>query len=177
MGFWKSPQFYFPAGIAIDSLGFLFVADSRNQSIRKITPSGAVTTIGGNPGIPDASGSPAGAFQNGNGINAFFNSPFGIAVERSGTVLIMDYNNNLIRTGTTGTTAVGLRLASPAIDSKVGTFGFEIVGPSGGVAVVESSMDFTSWKPEFTNAVGGRINIQSPKPGEDSHRYYRGRSP
>ncbi len=48
-----------PYGIAVDSSGNVFVADSNNDTVREITPGGLVTTIAGSPGV--AGQNPAGA--------------------------------------------------------------------------------------------------------------------
>ena len=81
-------SFNSPFGIAIDANGNLYVADSGNNLVRKITPDGAVTTIAG-------SGS-RGA-NDGAGTAASFNTPAGIAVDKSGNIYVADENNNLIR--------------------------------------------------------------------------------
>ncbi len=78
-----------PAGVAVDKNGNVYVADSYNNLIRKITPAGAVSTFAG---VNGASGA-----INGPGLNATFNSPTGIAVDNAGNVYVADYNNNLIR--------------------------------------------------------------------------------
>ena len=81
-------SFNSPFGIAIDADGNLYVADSGNNLIRKITPDGTVTTIAG-------SGS-RGA-TDGTGSAASFNTPAGIAVDKLGNIYVADENNNLIR--------------------------------------------------------------------------------
>lgn len=77
-----------PAGITIDAAGNLYVADSGNNLIRMITPSGQVTTVAGN----GAAGS-----GNGAGKNAGFNNPVGIAVDFVGRLYIGDTGNHLVR--------------------------------------------------------------------------------
>lgn len=81
-------SFNSPFGIAIDSDGNLYVADSGNNLIRKITPGGTVTTIAGN-GSRGA--------NDGTGNAASFNTPAGIAVDKTGNIYVADENNNLIR--------------------------------------------------------------------------------
>ncbi len=80
--------FRFPAGIAIDSKGNLYVADTGNDLIRLITSSGTVSTIAG--------GGPIGA-TNGTGAAASFSSPVGVAIDASGNIYVADAGNNLIR--------------------------------------------------------------------------------
>jgi len=77
-----------PAAIAIDAAGNLYVADSGNNEIRKITPSGTAITVAGNVNKGSA---------NGIGIAASFANPLGIAIDASGNLYIADSGNNLIR--------------------------------------------------------------------------------
>jgi sugar lactone lactonase YvrE len=77
------------AGIAIDSTDNLYVADTVNISIRKITPAGVVSTVAG---APDAPG-----YTDGIGAAASFDSPSGIATDRAGNVYVADVNNESIR--------------------------------------------------------------------------------
>ncbi|MFL6248156.1 MAG: hypothetical protein ACJ74H_19180 [Thermoanaerobaculia bacterium] len=93
-----------PVGIAIDAQGNLFVGDSNNRVIRRVTPARVVTTVAGKPFM---SGN-----INGAGMTARFAYPEGIAVTQSGDVLIADIYNNAIRIGT---------LAAPTIDTFTAT--------------------------------------------------------
>jgi sugar lactone lactonase YvrE len=81
-------QFKAPTSLAVDGLGNLYVADDGNNRIRKITPSGSVTTLAGsgNTGADD-----------GYGTAASFNSPWGIAVDASGVIYVADQDNDKIR--------------------------------------------------------------------------------
>ncbi|MEI6395913.1 MAG: cadherin-like beta sandwich domain-containing protein, partial [Verrucomicrobiota bacterium] len=80
-------KFSYPAGTAVDASGNVYVADVYNNLIRKITPTGVVTTLAGStPG-----------FANNTGALAKFNQPWGVAVDASGNVYVADYNNSLIR--------------------------------------------------------------------------------
>lgn len=81
-------QFHGPCGIAIDGKGFVYVADSNSGRIRKITPTGVVTTLAG--------GGSAG-YVNATGAAARFSSPCGIAAESSGVLYVADSNNHSIR--------------------------------------------------------------------------------
>ena len=87
-------RFRGPFGIAIDSSGAIYVADSENQLIRKITPGGLVSTLAGSAG---QSGS-----ADGQGASARFNNPYGVAIDSSGSVYVADSSNNLIRKITPG---------------------------------------------------------------------------
>lgn len=80
--------FFFPAAISIDPKRNLIVADSRNHSIRMITPDGLVTTLAG--------GSKA-AFVDGQGRSAAFNWPSATAIDKKGNIYVADEGNNAIR--------------------------------------------------------------------------------
>ena len=80
-------RFNQPAGIALGTDGDLYVADSSNNLIRRVTPAGVVTTYAGSTvGFADAAATAA-----------QFNSPEGVAVAANGDVLVADRANNRIR--------------------------------------------------------------------------------
>ncbi len=82
-------RFYCPAGVAVDVNGNLFVADSLNHTIRKVSPTGIVSTFAGSSGI---SGN-----ADGTASIARFNEPFDVAVDDSGNVYVADFGNHTIR--------------------------------------------------------------------------------
>jgi sugar lactone lactonase YvrE len=82
-------QFSAPCGLAFDQAGNLYVSDTGNNFIRKITPAGAVSTFAGVAG--------AGGFLDGAAGGALFNSPLGIAVAPDGSVYVADSGNQCIR--------------------------------------------------------------------------------
>ena len=82
-------QFSDPTGMALDRSGNLYVADTSNNTIRKITPAGVVTTLAGTAGV---SGS-----ADGTGPAAQFDSPRGVAVDGNGNVYVADTFNSIIR--------------------------------------------------------------------------------
>ena len=99
----SAARFYFPFGVAVDSAGNVFVADSLNHTIRKITSAGVVTTLAGTAG---SSGS-----TDGTGSAARFSQPEGVAVDSAGNVFVADSNNFTIRKVTSAgvvTTLAGL---------------------------------------------------------------------
>jgi sugar lactone lactonase YvrE len=81
-------QFDGPIGVAVDQSGNLFIADAYNDSIRKITTGGVVTTVAG-------TGSPG--YGDGQATNAAFDTPCGVAVDKDGNVFVADTGNSAIR--------------------------------------------------------------------------------
>jgi sugar lactone lactonase YvrE len=77
-----------PSGLAIDSKGNLFVADTGNNRIRKITPQGLVSTLSGDGSAGHADGPAA---------QAQFDGPIGITVDALGNVYVADTYNDRIR--------------------------------------------------------------------------------
>jgi sugar lactone lactonase YvrE len=80
-------EFYGPNGIAVDKAGNVYVSEILNSDVRKITPSGDVTTLaGGTEG-----------YQDGTGAGAEFEYPYGLAIDNSGNVIVADSYNQRIR--------------------------------------------------------------------------------
>ena len=123
----SAARFNFPLGIAVDTAGNLYVADSTNHTIRKITPAGVVSTLAGlagSSGSVDDAGSAARFFQ-----------PIGIAVTVAGTVYVSDASNKTIRQITSNgivTTLAGLPLSGGSVDGTGSTARF---GRPVGIAV------------------------------------------
>ena len=107
----SAARFYCPCGVAVDSAGNVYVADSDNHTIRKVTPGGVVTTLAG---LAGSSGS-----ADGTGSAARFYDPYGVAVDSAGNVYVADYRNHTIRKVTPGgvvTTLAGLAGSSGSAD-------------------------------------------------------------
>ncbi|MCD0489495.1 YDG domain-containing protein [Pedobacter sp. MC2016-14] len=103
-------SFYYPFGVATDASGNVYVADTYNHLIRKISPAGVVSTLAGNV---------SGGSADGTGTAASFNYPSGVATDASGNVYVADQNNNLIRK--ISPAGVVSRLAGNSLGSANGT--------------------------------------------------------
>jgi sugar lactone lactonase YvrE len=88
-GMGADARFHFPTGVAVDNAGNLFVADSGNHTIRKITPAGVVTTFAGTAGAVGST--------DGTGADARFCTPSAVAVDAAGNVFVADQDNHTIR--------------------------------------------------------------------------------
>lgn len=82
-------RFNSPYGVARDGAGNLFIADTFNFTIRKMTPAGVVTTVAGLAGMPGSS--------NGVGTEARFQTPYDVAVDSAGNLFVADSENHTIR--------------------------------------------------------------------------------
>ena len=117
-GWGNSARFNNPFGVAVDSMGNVYVSDTANNAIRKITVSRVVTTLVGLPGYAGNT--------DGSGPDARFWSPQGLAVDSAGNIYVADTGNNAIRK----ITPMGLVTTLPLSADKT----LELNGP-GGVAV------------------------------------------
>ncbi|HWX19520.1 MAG TPA: NHL repeat-containing protein [Candidatus Binatia bacterium] len=126
----NAARFYLPQCVAVDSAQNLFVTDSANSTIRRITPAGVVSTIAGLPGVTI----PA----NGTGNAARFAQPFGVVVDSSGALFVTDYLGYAVRQG---------RLA-PVLQYSVSGPQLVLswpVGLTGFVAQFSTNLSGTNW--------------------------------
>jgi len=99
-GLGGNARFRGPQGVAVDSGGNIYVADTGNHTIRKVTSGGSVTTLAGSAGVVNS--------YDGTGANANFNGPQAVAVDTSGNVYVADTLNHTIRKVTAGGTVTTL---------------------------------------------------------------------
>jgi trimeric autotransporter adhesin len=117
----RDAELSLPAGLAFDPDSNLFIADSGNNRIRKVSSDGVITTVAGN-------GTPGFAGDNGPATSAELSNPRGVAVDYYGNLFIADSGNNRIRKVSNGviTTVAG-----------IGTFGTS--GDNGPAVIAELS--------------------------------------
>jgi sugar lactone lactonase YvrE len=136
----SAARFYQPLGVAVDSVGNVYVADTHNYTIRKITPAGVVSTLAG---LARHDG-----YADGVGSDARFFLPFGVAVDNAGNVYVADTGTYTIRKITPGgvvTTLAGLAYNAGSADGTASEARFRsafgvAVDNAGNVYVADGSI-------------------------------------
>lgn len=171
-------RFNSPTGIAVDGARNVYVADTGNHTIRKITASGVVTTFAGSAGLS--------GFTDASGSTARFNAPTGLAVDASGNVFVCDAGNHTIRkitaagtvttiagsaglSGTTNANGSNARLNSPngiTVDSAgtlhvadSGNHAIRRIAPNGDVSTFAGLTGSSG----SNDATGGSARFNTPK--------------
>ena len=117
-------QLNYPQGVAVDAIGNLFIADTGNMLIRKVSANGIVTTVAGNSAaIAAALVAPGFSGDGGPATAAQLSSPKGLAVDALGNLFVADTGNQRIRKVSGGiiTTVAGGGTLGPADDGGPAT--------------------------------------------------------
>jgi sugar lactone lactonase YvrE len=145
-----------PAGITIDSSGNLYVADSANNTIRKITSAGVVTTLAGLAGTTGST--------DGTGSAARFNAPRGVTVDSSGNVYVADGGNTLIRKVTSAGVVTTLAGTPGTFEAAPGTGAAAYFDVPVGIAVDGSGNLYVSEELGQVIAKGAVAPVVTPPP-------------
>ena len=152
-GIGTSASFDSPVGIAVDSSGNVYVADSANDDIREISTTGVVITLAGTGST---------GFSNGTGIAASFDNPTGVAVDASGNVYVADQTNDSIRKISSGAIVTTLA-GSGSTGSANGTgAAASFDNPTGVAAGVVTTLAGTAGSAGSTNATGTFASFWAP---------------
>jgi sugar lactone lactonase YvrE len=147
-----SAQLRFPNGVAVDDRGNLFIADYGNSRIRKVFPSGVITTVAGNGAWGfSGDGEPA--------TSAELGGPTGVAVDGTGNLFIADSNNWRIRKVSPGgiiTTVAGAGFISGSSEDGIPATDAKLYWQCGGLAVDRAGNLF------IAACLGGRVRKVSP---------------
>jgi sugar lactone lactonase YvrE len=100
-GYGDAARFNAPTAMIVDARGNLYVCDTGNHTIRKVSPTGLVTTVAGVAGTPGSS--------DGTGVIARLSSPSGITIDANGTIYIADTGNHRIAIA---------HVSSPSLDRR-----------------------------------------------------------
>jgi hypothetical protein len=129
----SAARFNYPCGVCVDGSGTVYVADSSNHVIRKITSGGVVSTLAGKAGFDGS--------ENGTGSAARFSGPIGLCVDGGGNVYVADTNNSMIR-----------KITSRGVVSK-------LAGPTGTVGIKDGFGSEAQFGAPSCVAVDGSGNV------------------
>jgi len=121
-----SAQLLFPFGVAVDSAGNLYIADTGNNRVRKVS-NGVISTVAGN-------GTAGFGGDNGPAISAQLQGPGGVAADSAGNVYVADSNNSRIRKVSNGviTTVAGGGRGDNSPATSAGLGAIDVAVDSGG---------------------------------------------
>jgi sugar lactone lactonase YvrE len=154
-------RFYGPGGVAVDAAGNVYVADTGNHTIRKVTAAGAVTTFAGAAGVPGSTDGPGSA--------ARFAGPSGIAVDRSGNLYVADRDNHTIRKITSSGVVTTLAGKAGQLGTADGTGSAAAFYDPSGVAVDSAGNVYVADTDNYTIrkvTAGGTVTTLAGSPSQ-----------
>ena len=139
-----------PTGVAVDTSGNVYIADTNDQRVRMVTPGGTISTVAGN-GLEGLSG------NGGAATSAMLNDPNKITVTKGGLVYIADTDNGLVRLLTPTAQPAG---APPSIKAggvvSASAFGaFATIAPGSWIEIYGSNLASDSREWAGTDFNGG----------------------
>lgn len=169
----SAARFSGPSGIAADRAGNVYVADTSNNTLRKLQPGSStgqgqwtVTTLGGLAGVYGAA--------DGLGGTARFDSPAGIALDTTGKLYVADNHNNTIRLGVS---PPYILLGTPAIANGRIQIPFSLLsGAAGAFYLLNANAPGGTWATNSaavlsTNAPGTSYTFSAPLPNAAAQFY------
>ena len=142
-------RFNKPSGLALDTAGNLYVADTGNSTVRKVSPAGVVTTLAGLSAIA--------GLKDGTGALAWFNEPEGVTADASGNLYLADTGNAVIRKITPAGVVTTLALTGtvPVITTQPASVSVT-TGSSASLSVTASGDGVLTyqWKKDGTDVSG-----------------------
>ena len=156
-----SAQLNGPRSVAADGAGNLYIADTGNNRVRRVDPSGIVTTIAGT-GEPGFSG------DGGPAAEAMLNGPTGVVVDDTGNLYVADWGNKSVRrvdaSGTISTVADPSDSAGVSAVDRAGNLYFSVwphlvrrMDPSGAIVTVAGTRFFHTWRGGFSGDGGPAV--------------------
>ncbi len=159
-GIGTAASFYFPNEIAIDAAGNLYITDTGNNMIRKMTPDAIVTTFAGNGAINSIDGK---------GTAAYFNAPIGICLDAAGNLYVTDAPDDKIRKITPDGVVTTLQLAgvngtntqSASLPVTVSVLSQPVITSSYNNITVSAYQDCTPTLPDYATSATTSDNCKS----------------
>ncbi|MEM7125161.1 MAG: hypothetical protein AAF702_02465 [Chloroflexota bacterium] len=157
-GLATTASLYYPQGIAVDRAGNLYIGDTWNHRIRKVDSSGIISTIAGD-------GTAGYGGDDGPATSASLHRPYGVAVDRAGSLYIADRRNHRIRKVETGgiiITVAGNGTAGFSGDGGQAT-GASLTNPTGVVVDEEGNLYIAdSGNHRIRKVISGQANVGEP---------------
>ncbi len=158
----KCARFAGPSGVAVDGAGNVFVADFVNDTVRRITPGGVVTTVAGlaqSPGSAD-----------GTGAAAKFDGPYGVAVDGAGNLYVVEYWGCRVRKGWPAEPPkLGIPMASPD-----GSVQLTLTGTAGTRYTLQGSSNLVAWTAlTDSSSTNGAMTVIVPPAIDSAVRFFR----